>query len=484
MIELRQYQLEAIESIRTKLREGKRKVLICAPTGSGKTVMFAHLLAKAAEKGSRALVLAHRRELIAQTSEKLNRFGARHGVIQAGFPRQLQHAIQVASVQSLIRNVSMLGQVDIVVVDEAHHLTSANSYGQITAAFPNAVVLGWTATPWRLDGAGLADIFDGHVIVRTPRQLRDEGFLVPVTGYEYAPIDTKAAKVSGGDYTGKSLEAGAMTAKLYGEIVGEWRRHADNARTVLFACTIAHSMAMAEAFQKAGVAAEHLDGETPDAERAGILSRIKSGETRVLCNVNVATEGWDCPELECAILARPTLSTTLALQMCGRILRPSEGKRFARIHDHARVLAVHGHPYVERDFSPEKSTKSPRSAAESNVRRGLRCPKCRAVIDRYPCTGCGHEPSPVEVAAQQKAERRALTDTPAWNKIRASLDKNSAIAAEWALKSEATKRNIFEGMQRKRGTRAAVGAYRTMSGETEWPPRHWRVEPNFYGAVR
>lgn len=482
MIELRGYQLDAIEQIRTQLRIGKRKVLVVAPTGSGKTVMFARLLARAAEKGSRALVLAHRRELIQQTSEKLHRFGARHGVIQAGFPRQLEHAIQVASVQTLVRNLGMLGQVDIVVIDEAHHYTTANSYAQITNCFPKAVLLGWTATPWRLDGAGLADVFDGHVIVRTPRQLRDEGFLVPVTGYEYSPIDTRAAKVSGGDFTGKSLEAAATTAAVLGDVVGEWKQHAGDVRTVLFACTIAHSQAMAEAFRKAGVKAEHLDGETPDAERAGILKRIKSGETRVLCNVNVATEGWDCPELECAILARPTLSTVLALQMCGRILRPCDGKPFARIHDHARVLATHGHPYAERDFSPEKSTKAARSALESGVKRGLRCAVCKAVIDRYPCSGCGHKPTANQLAAAAKAERRELLDTPEWNKIRAAASKHAEAAAKWKLHSTATKKAIFDRLQRKLGTRGATGAYRRMSGETEWPPQGWRLnlEPAVY----
>ncbi len=478
MMDLRQYQTETIGEIRQRLREKKKKVLVIAPTGSGKTVMFADILSRSALKGSRSLVLAHRTELIQQTSEKLNRFGARHGIIQAGFPRALQHAIQVASVQSLGRNPGTLNQVDMIVIDEAHHTTTKNTYAKILNWFPNATVLGFTATPWRLDGAGLSDIFDSHVLVRTPRQLRDEGYLVGVTGWEYQPIDTRAAKVSGGDFVGKSLEAGAM--KLFGEIISEWKAHANGARTVLFGCTIDHSVAMADAFRRAGVAAEHLDGETPAAQRKGILARIQSGQTRVLCNVNVATEGWDCPELECVILARPTLSTALYLQMVGRILRPAEGKSVARIHDHARCLASHGHPYAERDWNPEHSSKAPRAAAESDVKRGRRCLKCKAVIVSYPCDGCGFMPTASEIATQKEVERRAIANTPAWEAVRTKVALLTETAAKWANHSEGTKKIIYEGLSRKLGQRGAIGAYRRMSGETEWPKFEWRTEPATY----
>lgn len=478
-MDLRPYQVESIEHVRQKLRDGKKKILVVAPTGSGKTVMFSDILSRAAEKGSRSLVLAHRRELIQQTSEKLHRFGARHGVIQAGTPRALQHGIQVASVQSLGRNPGILHQVDLVVVDEAHHFTASNTYQKILSWWPKAVLLGFTATPWRLDGAGLSDIFDSHVIVRTPRQLRDEGFLVGVTGWEYAPIDTQAAKVSGGDFVGKSLEAGAMSTKLFGEIISDWKQHAGGARSVLFACTIDHSVAMARAFCVAGVQAEHLDGETPAAQRAGILARIASGQTRVLCNVNVATEGWDCPELECVMLCRPTLSTSLFLQMVGRVLRPAEGKTVARIHDHARCLASHGHPYSDRDWNPEHSSKAPRAAAdEPSVKRGRRCPGCKAVIVSYPCDGCGYMPNAKEIETERRAEKKAITNTPAWEAAKAKLAKQRQDAAAWAGHSRSTKKQMFEGLQRRLGTRAATGAYRRMSGETEWPDFEWRVEPN------
>lgn len=474
MLELRPYQLDGEDGIRELLRAGHRKVLVISPTGSGKTIVFSDIIRRAAEKSSRCLVLAHRTELIQQTSEKLSRFEVRHGIIQGDGPLQLQHAVQVASVQTLVRRPGLLQHVDVVVVDEAHHFTAANTYGQILGWFPSAILLGFTATPWRLDGQGLGDNFDAHLVLSTPRKLRDAGFLVPVTGYEYTPIETKDAKVSKGDYVAKSLESSAL--KIFGAVIDEWKQHAGGGRSVLFATTVRHSEEMAAAFRRAGVPAEHLDGETPQEQRRGILRRLESGETRVLCNVNVATEGWDLPALECAILCRPTLSLSLALQMCGRILRPAPGKAVARIHDHARVLSSHGHPYSERDWSPDKSSKVSRATVDANVKRGLRCPQCRAVIIGFPCSGCGHQPTPKALEQQKVAERHALLDTPEWRKLRADVAAKQDKAAKWALLSEHTKRRIFEGLCRKIGSRGALGAYRSMSGETEWPPYSWRLE--------
>jgi DNA repair protein RadD len=475
-MELRPYQVETIDQVRDRIRHGARKTLVIAPTGSGKTVMFAHILSSAAEKGSRALVLAHRTELIQQTAEKLYRFGTRCGIIQADKPKALQLPVQVASVQTLVRKPGLLEQVDIIVVDEAHHLLQANTYGKILGWYPKAIVLGFTATPWRLDGAGLADSFDSHVLVRSPRQLRDEGYLVPVTGWEYAPVNTRTARVKGGDFDAKSLEQAAMSTKLFGEIISEWKAHAGDARTVLFGCTVAHSSAMAKAFVDAGVAAEHLDGETPKDQRAAILGRLKSGDTRVLCNVNVATEGWDCPELECVVLARPTLSTSLYLQMVGRVLRTSDGKASARIHDHARCLAAHGHPYADRDYSPEKSSRGQRRDVESNVKRDKRCPECGAVVVTWPCDGCKHSPTPKEIETERQAARIAIEDSPGWQKVRAKELENRQRAGKWRSKSTEEKRQFYLRMAEKHGPRKAIGIYRWASGETEWPPREWRLD--------
>lgn len=471
---LRPYQLDAIERIRQKIREGQKKVLVVSPTASGKTVTFSEILARAAERGSRSLVLAHRRELVMQAAEKVLSCGLSPGIVAAGVRPAPQRLVQVASLQTLAARPNSLPPAALVIVDECHHHTASNTYGKIVNWYPNAIVLGFTATPWRLDGVGLGDVYPSHVVVVTPRELREQGYLVPVGGFEYAPVDTSGAKVSGGDFVGASLEGAAMSAKLFGEIIGEWRRHAGGARTVLFAVSVKHSLALAQAFRDAGVPAEHLDGETPLGERAAVLARLRAGQTRVLTNCNIATEGWDEPALECVVLARPTLSLALALQMMGRGLRTSEGKAMCRIHDHARVLATHGHPYADRDWSPEKTVRASRRESEAGVSRALHCAKCKAVIARYPCDACRHQPEPSELPAIAAAERRAITDTPGWRKAVAADERRRADAAAWASKPLEVRRQIYLALLAKLGPRAALGAFRRMSGDTQWPPYSWR----------
>lgn len=476
-MELRPYQVEAVEAARQQFRAGRKRVLITMPTGGGKTVVAAHIISSAEQKGSGVLFLAHRRELIEQTVDKLVRFGVRPGVIMGGVRPRPDARVQVASIQALGKRLDSIGDVDVLFVDEAHHVTKDNLYSRALSIFPSAAVIGLTATPWRLDGAGLGDVFDGHVLACTPRQLREQGFLVPVGGFMYAPVETKAVRLKNGDYDAKQLEQASMNAKLFGSIIGEWKAHAGGARTVLFACTIRHSQALAEAFRAAGVAAEHLDGETPLELRSAILARLKSGATRVLCNVNVATEGWDCPELECVILARPTLSTSLALQMYGRGLRPHPGKAMCRIHDHARVLATHGHPYADRDYSPEKTAKASRGDVDAGVSRVLRCAKCDAATPRWPCEACSWVPPELDVEVHLAARRVAIVDTstPAWDAARAKEEQRRVKAEMWRQRSGPGKRALYQNLERKHGPKRAAVIYRNISGDTEWPPYEWRT---------
>lgn len=476
---LRPYQVAAIDAARTQFKSGKKRVLIVAPTGAGKTVLFADIVRRATENGSRSLIVAHRRELITQASNKLNAAGVRHGLIQAGFPMQLGQPVQVASIQTLMNRLTALTRVDLIVFDECHHVTTSNSYAKVLAAYESAFVLGVTATPWRLDGRGLADVFDGHVIASTPRQLRDEGFLVPVGGWEYEGIDTSSARISKGDYVQADLQASAKSARVVGDIISEWLMHAGGKRTVLFATSIEQSLLMVHEFQKAGVAAEHVDGEMATEERDAVLRRFRAGETTLVSNCNVLTEGFDAPEIEVVILARPTLSTSLYLQMVGRGLRPSPGKAMTRIHDHAGCLAAHGHPYADRDYSPETSTKGERDAAKKAAKVEKRCKACRSVIARWPCDGCGYSPTPKELQLEYdvEAERRRIeADGAAPKKKTPSTDE---LRAKWLREyhqDEERKHHFFRRMVDRHGVEKGCRVYRWFSGGTEWPPRQWRDE--------
>ena len=472
-MQLRPYQVEAVDGARAELRRGAKRCLIVLPTGGGKTVVAAEIIHRAEERGSRTLFLAHRRELIVQTSDKLQRFGVRHGIIMAGQPRALQHLVQVASIQTLAHHQDILSKVDLIFFDEAHH-AAAGSYTKVLEWFPQARVVGLTATPWRLDGRGLADVFDGHVLVRTPKQLRDEGFLVPVGGWEFEAIDTSRARVQRGDYAVKDLAEEAGKPRVVGDIVEEWQRYAEGKRTVVFCVNIETSKLVAEKFRAAGVAAEHIDGEMATRERAAIVARLRSGETRVVCNCNVLTEGFDCPELEVCVLARPTLSTALYLQMVGRVLRPAQGKTGARIHDHAGCLAAHGHPYANRDYSPEVSTRGERQTLDADTRRRNRCPSCKSERAGYPCDNCGFSPTPEElkIEFEEAAHARAIAEENNPEAV-----KQRGMAAQFARKSYEERRAFFERQVEKHGPRKAIGVYRWWSGETAWPDRGWRVVP-------
>jgi DNA repair protein RadD len=489
MMDLRPYQVETIEQARARIREGAKRVLLIVPTGGGKTVIASEIINSAQARGSRVLFLAHRRELILQTCDKLNRFGVRHGVVMAGERPALHLPVQVASVQTLARRTDALTRVDLIFLDEAHHVTTENQYSDVLKRFPTAKVVGLTATPWRLDGKGLADVFDSHVIGATPRQLRELGFLTPVGGWEYEAIDTSSARVKGGDFVASDLHASATSRRVVGDIISEWLAHAAGKRTVLFATSIEQSQLMVAEFRKAGVPAEHVDGTMGSRERDALLGRLRSGETLVVCNCNVLTEGFDCPAIEVIVLARPTLSTSLALQMIGRGLRPSPetGKTMCRVHDHAGVLAAHGHPYAERDYSPAITVKGNRKAADGATegRAGSRrCPSCKSVIACWPCDACGYAPDPKELKLEYDpaAVKREITGDGVAAKVQRAKAEQDRRRAQWVDRYEfdtdhELRRAFFLRMVERHGRLGkAKYVYRWVSGESEWPKREWVAE--------
>lgn len=481
-IQSRQYQADAIMQARLRLRGGARAVLLICPTGGGKTIIASDIIRSAVERGSRTLFLAHRRELILQTGEKLNRFGVRHGLIMAGEKMALQEKCQVASIQTLARRRDVLQRVDLIFFDEAHH-AAANSYQDVLKWFPEAKVIGLTATPWREDGLGLGDVFDSHVIVSTPRQLRDEGYLCPVGGWVYETIDTSAGKVRGGDFVPSTLTGAATSKRILGDVVEEYVRHASGKRAVVFAVSVDASEKMALAFQQAGVPAEHIDGETPKEQRDATLARLRSGQTLVVCNCNVLTEGFDCPELEVCILTRPTLSPGLYLQMVGRVLRPAAGKERARIHDHAGLLAMHGHPYADRDYEPApgESVNKKRDQKSETVEK--KCPACKSVRTGWPCDACGYTPTPADLQVERDVERRAINDESLAAEVaKKRIDQEKRTARFRAMDDE-EKHAFFLRMVEKHGAGRAKGVYRWFSGETAWPPRSWQAEVENLGAA-
>ncbi|MFI5302654.1 MAG: DEAD/DEAH box helicase, partial [Polyangiales bacterium] len=325
-IHLRPYQHEAIARLDDAVARGVRRVLLVCATGGGKTSIAGSFIVRAVERGQRVLFLAHRRELIVQAYRRLLDFGLSErdvGIIMGNDPRRRPGArVQVASVDTLRRRAQP--GADVVFWDEAHR-SICPSQRAIAAHHAGALHIGLTATPFGPNGAGLGVAYDELHVVASPRLLMDQGFLVEPRVFT-VPVakrpNLKGVRIARGDYTSADLEAAVDRQALIGNIVEHWRRYADGVRTVVFAVSVAHSKHIVERFVAAGVAAEHLDGETPTTERDAILARLDRGDTRVVGSVGTLCEGWDQPSVKCAILARPTKSTGLYLQQAGRILRP------------------------------------------------------------------------------------------------------------------------------------------------------------------
>ena len=340
---LRDYQQRGIADIRRLYSQGKRHVCYCAPTGAGKTIFFVDVAQKAAARKRRVVITVHRQELVEQTVEALADEGIEFGVIAAGYPENPDALVQVAMVFTLANKLEQLDGVELLIIDEAHHILAA-TWMAILAAALNAHVLGVTATAERLDGKGLHATFDALVVGPTVKELIAREYLSPFVVFApERPVNLKHLRSMAGDYALNQLADRMNTKVVLDDVIAEYRKHLAGQSALAFCVTIKHSRAAAQAFRDAGIEAVHLDGDTPAAERRAIIARLES-EPIVVCNCGIIAEGLNVPSVAGVILLRPTKSLGLYLQQIGRALRPAPGKTRAVILDHAGNVYRHGFP--------------------------------------------------------------------------------------------------------------------------------------------
>lgn len=413
-----------LDETRALIKAGTRRIVQQLPTGGGKTVLAATMLHGTAQSGKRAAFVVHRKELIDQTATTFTAMGIAHSFIAAGRPLDASAKVQICGVQTMTNRLDELGHFDLICWDEAHHVVAA-SYANIMARYPNAIHIGPTATPQRLDGRGLHPYFDAIVCGPQTAELIARGFLSRFRYYAPGIPDLVGVKTFAGDFNRGDLSNIMDKPKLIGSVVETYLQLAAGEQGVVFNVDRQHSRNVAAAFKADGVAAAHIDGAMHADERAELVAAWRAGEIKVMNNVGLFGEGVDLPGLVYAGLNSPTQSLSKFLQECGRPLRVFAGKTGAIIADHSGNAFRHGLPDDDREWTLADRVRS-KKAANDDACPIRQCPICFRVVRATVkvCPGCDHvyaikprivtstpgelfELERVTVAARKKAEEKA-----------------------------------------------------------------------------
>ncbi len=432
MIKLRDYQENSIDGLITSIRGGNKKILLQASTGAGKTIVASSMIQRAVAKGNQCLFIAHRKEIISQTSEKLDTFGIDHGVIMSGHTRHKPaNPVQLASIQTLSNRHKP--HADLVIIDETHLACSA-SFQKIIEHYSGAIIIGLTATPTRLDGRGLGEIYTDMVQVVPMRRLIDDGHLVQPRVFAPFTPDLAKFKTVRGDYDATQVADEMDSASITGDIIKHWTAHAAGRKTICFASSVAHSQHIVDEFNAAGISAKHLDGTTNAALRDKTLQDWRDGQFHVLSNMGLFIEGLDVPEASCCILARPTQSVTIYLQAVGRVMRPAKNKTDCIILDHAGLTHSHGLVDEEREWSLDGKKKKSRKNDAEKAPSVTICDGCFAAYSRaeHPekCPECGKETKHTAREVEVDSDAQLIELTPEMMSAIKARKKDEFVAAK------------------------------------------------------
>ena len=402
-MQLRDYQVKAVEDLRSSFQAGRKRLILQMPTGAGKTVVAAEIIKRAVEKGNRVIFLVNRRELAFQASEKLDDYGLMYPRDQAMIMGNLENypaaPVQICSIQTLYSRRRQLAQLEpqLIIYDECHE-SVAPSRRKVLKQFEDAHWIGLSATPTRHHSRGnLGLLWDE--IVRGPKyeMLIREGHLVKTRVFIPTIPDLSGAKVGGdGEYLQNAdLRKRMESRAIYGDVFEEFEKHGSKRSTIVFCVDRAHSRGVCEAFVQRGYKACHVDGSTDKKERDEAIAKFKCGEIQIITNCKVFGEGLDVPIASCVINLKPTKSLVWFRQSLNRVQRPAPGKRDAILLDHTGSVVRFGYP--DRDVS-EWGLESEMDAFMSLVKTATKkdkeqaiCSKCGAYLEGTgSCPECGH----------------------------------------------------------------------------------------------
>lgn len=379
---LRPYQIESINQIREAYRGGERKVLLHLPTGAGKTTIFCEMAKRAVENNKRVMIVVRGRMLVENAAQRLRRENLDHGIMMAGHRGASLFHTQVCSIDTLTSR-QIAPPADFIIIDEAHQATS-EGYQWLAKQYPNAHFLGVTATPYQKKS--LRHIANKVVSPINMRDLIELGFLVPIRYFAPFSPDLSNIKIQNGEYHQGELAEVMDEKGITADLVTTYEESALGRPAVCFAVNRAHSRSIVMAFNDAGIVAKHCDANTSDDERAILIEKLQSGEIQVLSNVGILTTGVDIPLLSTIIMARPTRSTNLWIQMVGRGTRAPQGKSDCLLLDHASNTKVHG--FIDEDREVNLDGKQA-SKKERDIKI---CKECFSAFYGPVCTNCGTTP--------------------------------------------------------------------------------------------
>ncbi len=377
MFKLRDYQQEQEDEIYHSIKTGHRSIMVESPPRTGKTVLMADIARRATAKGNRVLFMVHRQEIVQQVIKTFQADGVDMNLTTIGM------------VQTITRHVDDLDPPQIIFVDEAHHAL-AETYQRVLKAFPKAYKLLFTATPYRLNGAGFTDIADDLITGKPVSWLIDHHFLAPVDYYAPSQIDASKLRTKRtGDYSEASIRE-AMKPKIYGNAVKHYLKLAAGKQAIAYTYNVDSAISLAQAFNSQGITARAVAGSTPKEERRKIIEDYRAGKIKIVTNAELFTEGLDLPNVDCVIMLRPTQSLSLYLQFAMRSMNPREGKT-ATIIDHVGNVERFGLPTDDREWTLEGREKGKTSSSGATIKSVTVCQTCFASFYRTggTCPYCG-----------------------------------------------------------------------------------------------